>query len=172
MRKIVEFIGRDLTWVRPELWKREYELRSQDEVVAALRFKSPFSSQASGESGEGSWIFKRIGFLQTTIAILEEGTNIELGRFKRNWKGIRTLMLPYGRKYLASAHPWQSSYIFSTEAGEPLIHYKIGSAVLQSAATLIEPRAANIPELPWMVLLGWYVVVRLRQRAAAAGASR
>jgi uncharacterized membrane protein YccF (DUF307 family) len=37
-----------------------------------------------------------------------------------------------------------------------------------SATVTIEPQAANLPELPWMVMLGWYLMVMMHMESASA----
>jgi hypothetical protein len=171
MKSIAEFTGCELRWVQPHVLKREYELKIGDDVAATLNFTSSFSSFAIGESREGSWSFKRVGIWQRTVTVRELASDTELAVFKRNiWKGGGTVELPSGLKYLTTPNFWQSQYDIWTEDRRPLIHYRIGGIWRPSAATLIEPGAANLPELPWMTLLGWYLVLLMRQDAAAAAA--
>ncbi|HEY0722558.1 MAG TPA: hypothetical protein VGD41_00915, partial [Pyrinomonadaceae bacterium] len=65
MRKIADVVGQELEWVQPSVFKMQYELRAGDELAATLRFRSSFGSLATGESADGCWTFKRIGFWQT-----------------------------------------------------------------------------------------------------------
>jgi len=79
-------------------------------------------------------------------------------------------VLPSGRKYLATPNFWQSTYAIYSEDGQPLILYRVGGILRLAAATLIETGAANLPDQPWLTLLGWYLVLLMRQDAAAAAA--
>jgi hypothetical protein len=64
-----------------------------------------------------------------------------------------------------------TKFEFRSEAGEELFSYRrIGGFLHMSAYVDIQPAAALIPELPWMALLGWYLVILLQQDAAAASA--
>jgi hypothetical protein len=147
----------------------EYELKDQDEVAATLKFKRSF---AIGESGDGGWTFKRGGFWPRIVVVRELDSDTELAVFTENkWKGGGTLELPTGRKYLTIHHFWQSNYEICTGDMKPLIHYKLGGILHPSRATLIEPGAANNPELPWLTLLGWYLVVMMLRDAARASAA-
>ena len=171
MKTIAEFTGHDFRWVQPNLLKREYELKVQDGVAARLKFSHTIGSSATGESQDGRWSFNRAGFWRRNVVVRELASGAELAIFNKNiWKGGGTVVLTAGRKFLTTPNFWQSHYDIWSEDGQPLIHYRIGGIWRPSAATLIEPGAASLPELPWMTLLGWYLVLLMRQDAAAAAA--
>lgn len=50
VKNLAEVIGRELEWVQPSAWKMEYELRTGDETIATLRFRSSFGSFVRAES--------------------------------------------------------------------------------------------------------------------------
>lgn len=172
MKKINEVIGRELEWVQPSAWKMEYELRAGDDLIATLRFRSSFGSFATAESADGCWTFKRVGFWQTRVTIRGCGSEMDIAMFKNNtWSGGGTLELPDGRKILATTNLWQTNFEFQTEAGEALVRFKTGGLVHLSATVEIEPAAAQVPELPWVVMFGLYLAVMMSSdTAATAGA--
>jgi hypothetical protein len=67
MKAIPEVADQPLRWTRPALLKREYELRAWDDVVATLRWQKTFGSLALAETADGTWTFKRSGFLPRPI---------------------------------------------------------------------------------------------------------
>jgi hypothetical protein len=79
-------VARDsaLRWSQPSAMKMEYELRSGDECVARLKFRSSFGSYATAESNEGHWTFKRVGFWQTKVTIRARDSDADLAVFKNN----------------------------------------------------------------------------------------
>ena len=171
MKKIAGEIGRELKWVQPSAWKMEYELRADDELIATLRFRSSFGSFATAESADGCWTFKRIGFWQTKATIRACGSDAEIGIFKNNtWSGGGTLELSDGRKLPASTNGWRTTFEFKSEAGETLVRFKCGGIVHLSATVEIQPDAAGLPELPLIVMLGWYLTVMMYMDAASTGA--
>jgi hypothetical protein len=172
MMKLAELIGQELEWVQPHALRMEYELRAGDTVTATLHFRSSLGSFATGTSADGSWTFKRVGFWQTQVTVRPSGQEIDLAVFKNNtWSGGGTLELPDGRKYLANTNFWASQYEFKTEADEALISYKkIGGILHMSAAVEIYPAAKDLPEMPWMVLLGWYLTVMMQRDSATVAA--
>ena len=93
--------------------------------------------------------------------------------FKNNtWTGGGTLELPDGRRYQADTNFWMTAFTLTSESGEALVRYRrIGGLLTLSAAVEITPAGASVPELPWLVMLGWYLVVQLHNDSAAAGST-
>jgi hypothetical protein len=173
MMKMTELIGRELKWVQPNALKMEYELHAGDRTAATLRFRSSLGSFATAKSADGTWTFKRIGFWRTRVTVRAEGAESDLGVFKNNtWHGGGTLELPDGRTFPANTNFWATSYEFTSEKGEALIVYrKIGGLLHLSSAVEITAQAKSLAELPWMVMLGWYLSVMMHMDSAAVAAA-
>jgi hypothetical protein len=174
MKKIRDLIGRELKWVQPHATKMDFELKDGEEIAATLHFRSLFGSFATAESADGTWTFKRIGFFQTKATVRALDSETDLGVFKNNtWRDGGTLELPDGRKYPADTNFWATKYSLKTEAGEPLIGFqKIGGVLHMSSTVHIHEAGRQIPELPWMTLLGWYLTVMMHvDRMAMAAAT-
>ena len=169
MKHIAQLVGSSLEWVQPKALKMEYELRSGEEAVATLRFRSSFGSFATAESADGCWTFKRVGFWQTRATIRPCGSETEIATFRQGtWASGGTLEMPDGRKFPVSTNFWQTRYQMQTEGGEPLITYKTHGIVRLEAQMEIAPQAAGMPELPWIAMLGWYLAVLMYTDASAA----
>ncbi len=172
MRRLSELAGLELKWEQPNAFKMEYCLFAGDEPAATLNFRSSFGSFATAESADGCWTFKRVGFFQTSVNIRACNSEADIASFRNNtWKHGGTLELPDGREYRASTNFWMTEFEFSNPAEEVLFAYRrIGGFVRYSAYVNIYPNAIIVPELPWMVMLGWYLVIMMQQDAAAAAA--
>lgn len=169
MEKIADFVGLPLLWCSAGFLHRRYELRSDDLAVASLEFRSAWGTFATARSGDGCWTFKRVGFLQTRVTIRACDSEEEIASFKNStWTSGGTLAFPDGRQYLANTNFWQTQYEFTTLTGEPLIHFRNRGLFGSSAEVTILPEARNLPELPWMVCLGWYLIIMMQSDAAAA----
>lgn len=171
MRRIVDLVSEPVRWEQPSAFKMEYELRAGQEVAATLRFRSSFGSFATGESADGCWTFKRVGFWRTRATVRVCGAEEDLGAFRNNaWTGGGVLELPDGRSYPANTSFWMTGYEFTTAGGAPLLRYHSGGLLKLSATMEILAEARSIPELPWMALLGWYLYVMLYTDASTTGA--
>lgn len=168
--KLAELIGQELKWVQPNALKREYDLHAGNVIAATLSFQSAVGSLATATSGDGSWTFKRVGFWQTKVTIRASEAATDLAIFKNNtWSGGGALELADGRKYLANTNFWATQYEFTTETGETLFRYKKVAGVLHvSGLVEIAPRMRDIAEMPWMVLLGWYLVMMMQMDSGTA----
>jgi hypothetical protein len=159
-----------LRWVQPSVLKMNYELHANDELVATLRFRSLSGSFATGETAGGCWTFKRIGFLQTRAAIRACGSEAEIATFKNNtWTGGGTLTLSSGRNFLATTNLWQTHLEIQTETGEVLIRLQTSGVWQTSADVSITPSGLEMPELAWMTLFAWYVIVMMQADGAVEG---
>jgi len=173
MKSIHTLVGRELKWVQPHALKMEYELQDSGEVVATLRFRSSLGSFATAECADGCWTFKRIGFWHTRATVRVCGADYDVAVFRnKTWENGGTLELANGRRYPASTNFWKTEYEFTTEADESLVRYRsIGGVVHLSSMVEIQPAAASLKELPWLVILGWYLTVMMHMDAAAAAAA-
>jgi hypothetical protein len=172
MDKIAKYIGLPLQWRKPHLFGGQYELLCEDAVVATLQFRSLWGTRATGQSGDGCWTFKRVGFWQTRATIRPCDSDQEMAAFKNStWSGGGTLLLPDGRQYPANTNFWQTQYEFTTETGDALIHYRNRGLLGSAADVTISPQAREVAELPWMVMLGWYLVIMMQQDSSAAAAT-
>jgi hypothetical protein len=167
MKKIPTLIGRELKWSQPRVLKMEFELCVGDELAATMRFPSSFRSEARGESADGCWTFRRFGAFCYRVAISTCSSDAEIASFKSNrMHSGGVLTLSDGRVFHVRGNIWGSRYTFTHASDEPVLELK-NCGVLHRAATVnISPMAARLPELPMMVLLGWYLDVMAQNDAA------
>jgi hypothetical protein len=172
MEKVARFIGLPLQWGRTSLFKAEYELKSGEALIAGLRFRSVWGTLATAASAEGCWTFKRVGFWHTRVTIRPCDSEDQIATFQNNtWSEGGTLVFPDGRRYPANTNFWQTQYEFKTEGGAPLIHYRNRGIFNASAEVTILPEAQEVPELPWMVTLGWYLILMMQNDSATVAAA-
>ena len=170
MKRIIELVDQNLQWVQPRVLKMQYELRANDERVAILRFRSSLGSFATGESADGCWTFKRVGFCQTRVTVRVCGGESDIASFMNNtWSGGGTLELSDRRVLPATTNFWQTKLEFQDESGNSLIQFKLGGLLHQSATVEIQPRGVGKPELPLLMMLGWYLIVMMSSDVAMLG---
>ena len=173
MKSLRDALGRELEWIQPRAMTREYELRDGEETVASLRFRSFWGSFATAHTREGDWTFKRVGFFQTRVSVCPAGSDREIASFKNStWSAGGTLEFPDGRMFRANTNFWMTSYEFKNESEEPLVRFRSVRGVFHLGSNVeIAPAAAELPELPWLVALGWYLAVKMRDDAAGGAAA-
>jgi len=129
-------------------------------------------SFATAESGNGCWTFKRVGFLQTRATIRVCGSDAEIATFKNNtWSGGGTLTLIDGRELLITTNVWQTKLDIQTADGKVLVHLQTRGVWQNSASVDVTPIGRQMPELPWMALFAWYVIVMMQMDAGGVAAT-
>lgn len=172
MKAIASYIDQSLKWTQPQALKKKFELRAGDEPVATLELRSMFGSLGKGESGDGCWTFKRVGFFQTGVTVRPCESETEIAHFKNStWSGGGTLRLPDGREFRATTNFWQTKLDFLDPSGEPLISLHSGGLLHLSAEVKVGPKASATPELPWIMMLGFYLIVMMQRDASGAAAA-
>jgi hypothetical protein len=167
MIKIVELADQPLKWVQPRALKMQYELLAGDQLVSTLKFRSSFGTFATGESADGCWTFKRVGFWQTRVTVRPCNGDTEVATFRSNtWRGGGTLEMFDRREFPATTNFWQTKFEYQNESGNSLIQFKSSGLLHLSSTVEIQPRAVGIAELPMMVMLGWYLIVMMNMDAA------
>jgi hypothetical protein len=169
MLSITDLAGKKLQWVFISSTMRRIfacpskgVLRYIDDDIASIDFsKSFFSLKSIAKSAEGSWIFDRdmYDWFNSDIKIQSDDKTYILQR-KNFYKSI--LEIPDGRKYFITSFIVDPSlpcnYQFETITGETLITYEDTSTYFSKErfAVTVHPKAVEVPELPWMVMLGLY----------------
>jgi hypothetical protein len=167
VRTIAEVASQQLVWVQPARLHRAFELRASDDVVALLRFES--ASLASGETAWQKWTFKRERSWRGQVTI-RTPDSVDAAVFKPARMGGGALELPQGRllrfgatNFLHSRWDWSDN-----ESEAPLLHFKRHVGFMKTEGQVdIETAAVTYPDLPLLVVLGWYLLTLFARRAAA-----
>lgn len=169
MRVIRDVADRELTWSQPSMFASEYELHAGGDLAGSLAFRSSFGTFATGATGDGVWTFKRVGFWKSFVTIREQDSPDDLARYEHaTWSFGGTLELVDGRKYHLDTNFWQTEFKLMTEGDRPLVVFRKISGVFHASSIVdVRPEARSLDELPWMVLLGWYLTVMMQRDTAA-----
>jgi hypothetical protein len=170
VKAIKEVALGELVWVQPARLKQEFELRAGDEVVGSLRWQR--ASLATGETADQSWTFKREGFWHPQVTVRVAGSDDNVALFHPGWAGGGTLDLQQGKQLrFAAANFWHSQWDWLDAPNNPLVHFKSRQGLLKVEGQVeIETEAIQSPELPLLVVLGWYLLILFSRDAAAASA--
>jgi hypothetical protein len=172
MKTIQSVIDQELTWSQQSLFKNEYELHWGGELVGTLRFPKMLGTMGEGQSGDGSWTFERKGFWKTTTLIKTSGSAQVVGSYtNKKWGAGGILELSTGKKLTIWRSIWKGLSELRTEEGEPLFEIRQKSSLRLSATVRISRKALALPELPWLVLFGFYLLVMARSDAASHAAT-
>ena len=169
MKRIDDFVMGDLLWVQPARLKSEFELRAGEELVGTLRWQR--ASLATGETADQTWTFKREGFWHPRITVRVPGSDDNVATFQPSWAGGGTLDLDGKQLRFGAANFWHSQWDWMDGQNQPLVHFKSHQGLLKvEGEVTVEAGAMKSPDLPLLVVLGWYLLVLFARDAAAASA--
>src|SRR5262245_39564144 len=128
-----------------------------------------FGSLAIAQSAEGSWTFKRTGFLNPQVTVRVAGSDAEIATFKPSWKGDGRVKMADGRRYrFVKLSFWSSEWAFDTDDGARIVHFQPKFALLKQATDVTVGAGGQVPELAMLTLLGWYLIVLMANDAGGA----
>jgi hypothetical protein len=157
-----------LRWSRPSVFRREFELRAGEELVATLTIRGAFRPVGTVESADGTWTFTRTGFFQNRGTIRARGGATNLAEFHSSvWNGASEVTFDSGRRYELAINLWRTRLEVRSESGEPLVIFHKRGWCGGFADVEIAPAARTMKELLLLVTYGWFHLVMLEQDAAA-----
>jgi len=185
MRALAEIVARDLVWVErgrpagPRAWAlgTEHELRLGADVFARLRFQDRFPSEA--EMHGHRWSFERVQQAREKPSVYyivrdEEGSDVALfwhssGLTVQFQDGNQ---LRFGRWRRRGEHQllwiwddWTQEFAWFWEPEPPLWSRRKD----WDLAFEIPPTAVGFDQLPLLVVLGWYRILRQWEAARDRG---
>ncbi len=180
MRTLSSSVGTALYWIQPKGLGRYFELRAGDDVLATLRFETLCGSLARAESADGSWTFKRAGFFKPRVTVRKAGEEVNSAVYTPRWTGREGVLEFAGGRVFnwTQTDFWATRYQISDVAENPLVSFESGldqsrltDLFKTQARVAIDLRGRALPELPLLVLLGWYLIVLQKEDAAAVAAT-
>jgi hypothetical protein len=168
----------ELVWTQPAALGRRFVLSQGETQRGTLTFSSAFGSLANASYGERQWTFKRAGFLSPRVTVRAPGSDSDLALFRATWNGSGDVEFSSGVRYHWKAtNFWNSEWAFfrrvegSAEKELVLAFHNKGGLFKHGAIVTFGPNAEALPELPILILLGWYLRVLMFEDTAASGAA-
>ncbi len=156
-------------WTQPQILKHNYELRVGDNLYATLRWEKGWGSLAVAETTEGSWSFKRAGFLHPHVTIRNAGAETDIAVYESRWNGKGTLQLPNVQQFQwVNTNFWSSQWGWQNVEGMPVLSFRRVALLKADTAVEIAPAMLMLPELPLLTTFGWYLMILMASDTAAA----
>ena len=169
MRLLSNYIGEDLILIQPSLFKREYEFRSSNELLAKMYFPKLFSLTAVVEGFEEKYEIIRPSFWKTDIAIRKYGYDMTFASLKTNFFRTKgTIDLQNGKKLNLKFGAFKKSCQVFSEAEELLIMFQNKFSFKEKNIVTIQKTSSLIDENPWVVMMVWYQILENRKNSAGS----
>ena len=165
MNALSKYIGEDLILIQPSLFKREYEFRSSNELLARMYFPSLFSLTAVVEGFEEKYEIIKPSFWKADIAIRKQGYDMTFASLKTNFFRTKgSIDLQNGKKLNLKFGAFKKSCQVFSESEELLIMFQNRFSFKQQNIVTIQKSSALIDENPWVVMMVWYQVIQRNRR--------
>ena len=165
MHRINTCVDGSLIWVKTSWRRKDYVLQYDGEDVATFRFQRLFGSLATAQSAEGCWTFQQVGLMRRRTVVRECGDEREVAVFRNNWWTFGgTVELSTGERYRITPNFWMTALTIANEVGDPIVRHHWVRLLKSSRTVEIAPAARSLEELPWLVMLGWYLLIQRSRR--------
>lgn len=156
---------------QPSIMKREYELRASEEILARMVFPKLFSTSVIVEGFDGKWEIKQPSIWHNEFGVYKYGYQMPFAKYVSNfWKTKGSIELPKGGRLNCKSGKIRKPLEVFSSSGELILLYENKLSIKGRTTVKIEKRLELLDHYPWIVMMGWYVVLlNKRGRARAAG---
>ena len=158
----------ELIWYQPRQFLHIYELRHQQECFATLlwnkqRMSSGIDPTASAVSAKGGWSFRHTDHILPMVTVRNLGEYIPYATFNF-WSHDWGFLWMSNELTFAWERQEQDYSWIEIDHGEKMIIFRESELPSKNCAhVLIEPNAWDCPELVLITLLGWYLILVMRE---------
>ena len=168
MKTLSSYIGEDLILIQPSFFKREYEFRSSNELLAKMYFPKFFSLTAVVEGFEEKYEIIRPSFWKTDIAIRKFGYDMTFASLTTNFFRTKgSIDLQNGKKLNLKFGAFRKSCEVFSEMEELLLRFQNKLSIKEKNVVTIQKPSALIDGNPWVVMMIWYLILENRKNSGA-----
>lgn len=159
-----------LSWQQHSMWKRHWELRSGETLLAELHFENPFGSLATAIAAGSAWSFKRSGFFTPVVTARVVGTDADIACYQPRWMHTKgTLTVGSESFEFRSVGFWGGHWALL--AGEQeLLAFENTGMLHKGANVTVSDAARGRADVPLLLTLCWYLLVLYMEDSSSAAA--
>lgn len=156
--------GHEMSWIHPDPAVRRYELRAAERILATLSWNESDPSVATGQSGDQSWTFRRLGFLNPHVVALDDSGK-QVFRFDATMSGGGMGHAEDGHLYRWYANLWRAEWGWMDSGEADLVRFRRSFDVneKQEGNLDLPELGRDNPNLEVLVLLGWYLIITVAE---------
>lgn len=172
MQHITTRLAGPVVWKQRSVFKSEYELRAGDGPVAEILFRGTLKTVSTARCKDGCWTFREAGVFRSRTLIRPcDSQDVVATFFPKTWTSSGILELKNGARFFVKARPLRSrTEVRSSEDAPPLVTFKTEGFWRTRTRVEFHASASSLPDLPLLVLFGYYYIV-CQQRAGAIAAA-
>ncbi len=163
----------ELQWSQPAV-ALSYELSGPAGIYARLELKKLGSSRASGFSSRAQFAFKRQGMLKSRISVSLGDSPKPLATYEPNFTGQKGILKYAGGQQVEfhATNFFKTEWQWLTASGDGLLGFRIKGAGKPNATVFLGDDGVSRVDLDLLLLLGFYVLLLLREEAVDGTNSR
>jgi hypothetical protein len=174
MQRLAAVDHQQLQWKQTAFGARDFELRSGEGRVGVLYWPKLLSDRAVAECDGGTWYVERIGFFRHRTVVVEAGSGQEVASFEPDWMGDGDLVLADGRVFhWYKTKTLRDSWALVDNGDNLVLEVHEGMRWFKHEADVVlHVHPESSPELPFLVLVSWYLgYTKIQDTAAAVAAT-
>ena len=159
MKPISETGSATLRW--SQTGRLDSQLLAGDDLVASLTWARDWSTQAKGESSEGSWSFRRVGLLHPKVVARTGASGADAATANLSWGGAVTIETSVADEFrLRPASLWRPEWTLADSKGSRLLSLRLNPSWKADGATVtLEHFSRSVNNLSLLNVLSWYLVL-------------
>lgn len=170
MFQLSDFIGEELVLIQPSLFKREYEFKRADKLLAKMYFPKFFSTTAIVEGFGEKYEIIRPSLWKMETAIKKFSYDLTFASVSTNFFRTKgSIDLQNGKKLNLKFGAFKKSCQILDEMNELLILFHNKMSFKEKNIVTIEKQSDLIDKNPWIVMIVWYLILQSRNHGAVAG---
>jgi hypothetical protein len=171
MKKLSDYLGEELSISRISVFKREFEFRSSNELIAKMYFPKFFSLSAIVDGFDEKLEIKATSFWRSDLGIFKSGYEMPFAKYTSTsfWKTKGVLELPKGEQLNIKFGTFKRSCEIYSSSEELLVLFQNKFSFKDKNIITIEQRSDVIDQYPWVIMVAWYKILQRNRRNSAAG---
>jgi len=168
MKSLSDYIGHELLIFQKSICKREFELRSADEVIAKLFYPKFFSHLAEVALQGETYEFYSPKFFSRDVDVRKKGYQNPIAQYKNNFLGSKgVLELPRGIRVNMKFGVFKKQAEIYLGENDLVVTILSRFSFKERSEVIIEKRSDVLDEYLWIIMLAFYLS-QLRKRNSAA----
>jgi hypothetical protein len=164
MQNLSDYIGQIISITQTSIWKREYEIRSEKEVIGKIVYPKFFSERVDCKLGNDTFEFRRPHIFSNDIEIRKSGYQLPIAVLHSNFLASKGIVdLPRGRKVIMKFGTFNSKAEIYLGENDLISIVNNKFSFKEKCEITIERRTEILDENPWIIFLAFYFL-QLKRR--------
>lgn len=159
MKTLSEFQNEKLQIVQPSLFKRIFELRSENELLSTLSYPKFFSRNAIAEGNlTGNFEFYFPSFWKSQVEVRPIGNELAIAKYYNKLFSLSEVIeLPKGEKVILKSFAFRQRKEIQSETGETLVVFNFAVSFKFRVDIEIAKKSEPIDKYPWLIMFVIYL---------------